>query len=242
MERLAYIEQPFDFGPLNPFVPPAPVESRIDTRCEHPYEPDITNLFDQPTMQRLSAFHKEGIRYAIYSGAHVAAMLPDGERPIGDVDIVIYPGDYKKTIDTFGAGIAYSIVPLPLSDEKDRQAAFLMVGGMEIKASSDGMPGVFTLNDYVWAHCKTYKEKDSSPGGKPPFEATFVDPAETLLFKTALWRDKDQRDIQNLITTGVSFNINYLLERMRQTNVRPGVGERLVQLGILPVSSLSGTM
>lgn len=201
------------------------------------YEFDLLTLFSQPNKQRLRTLQQAGIPYVIYSGAHVAAMLPDGERPIGDMDVMISPQDYDEVCNLLSGGQAYGIQPFQFADEEPLMATFLMIGSMEVKAASDHTPGNgnFTLTDLVFQHRVLLEQYD--PATKEPFRIAFAHPMETILFKAALWRQKDQRDIDKLLATGIMLNTQtdqeYLCQRIIETGVGDHVIDRLIQKGIL---------
>lgn len=203
------------------------------------YAFDIVALFNDANKRRLHALHEAGVPYVMYSGAHVAAMLPYGERQIGDMDVMIPPEYYGQVcgLEEMQQGRAFCIQPLPFPGEEHLEATFLVIGGMEIKADSDGTPGggYFTLTDLVFSHSIPREQHDPETG--ETFYAKFAHPLETILFKAALWREKDQHDIYNLLGTGITFDHDedqrYLWARIDETGVGDHVIVRLQQLGIL---------
>lgn len=186
----------------------------IDPALRPPFEPD--------TMHRLWRLEGEGIPYGIYSGAHVA-FITGKIRPIGDVDVMIRKEHYDRVRKLLG-GQAYDLQPLfwPTVTPQEH-VSFLAIGDMEIKAGSDGAPGYFTFNELVERHCTTIEENDH--------RMRFVSPTETFLFKVALWRPKDQVDVQTLLNTPtVTIDSAYLHERLNQTGMGARLHSRLAML------------
>ncbi|HSX29216.1 MAG TPA: hypothetical protein VLE73_01505 [Candidatus Saccharimonadales bacterium] len=140
-------------------------------------------------MRSLRLLRTHNIPYAIYSGGHVAYLL-DEKRPVGDADALIDAHNFPRAHKILG-GVAYNMRPLIWPDDMPHESvSFLLRGDLEVKAGSDGEPGYFTYTDLV--------KKHSTMKGDNGYTINFVCPTETILFKAAMWRSKDQEDIAML--------------------------------------------
>ncbi len=52
-------------------------------------------------------------------------------------------------------------------------------------------------------------------------------PTETILFKTALWRPKDQADLSSLTRLGLPIDYNYLDKRLQEVRLGNRLHARL---------------
>lgn len=176
--------------------------------------------FDPATMDQLQTMHEHNIAYGIYSGTQVAYLT--GTRPYDDVDVFIGRRDYAKVHRLLG-GRAYDVQPYmwPKGCLK-KPVSFIAVGNMEIKAGSDGVPGHFTFTPFVRDNLITVNEAGQ--------RMSFVSPTETFLFKVALWREKDQKDVASLLQMTGLIDLSYLRRRLQETRTANRLRGRLTEL------------
>jgi hypothetical protein len=195
---------------------------RLSTTLHVPSQPDylpvtppclIDTFFSASSLECLRLLRAAAIPHAIYSGAHVACLTARPGR--GDVDVLVSGDYYEPTLETLGISATspncYHISPLyGLHGQPATEVSIAWYHDVELKFNTDGLPGIFDYTPLV--------EKYSMQVPGTPL--TFVAIGETVLFKLALWRPKDQQDVIDIIAAGhLDGAIPYIVERLPETYV-----------------------
>jgi hypothetical protein len=179
----------------------------------------------------LPLLESAGIRYGLYSSAHVVAF--SGHRVPSDIDIIISVTDLPKLMELFPQSRT-EWSPNGIRVFVGEQDEIEFIASIQVYASGQYFP--YVLNDSAYSHVKHCKLDED-------LTISLLDPADTVLLKAMLQRGAEQgkhdvEDIEALIMN-VELDLKYLHTRIQECRASDRVTSFLSDLGVLPTPAAS---